>query len=391
MKVLVVIDSFSFGGAENLLAVLARAAPAAGLELQVASLAPRSQGRVAMLPVLEAAGLPTTFLDVARLADPAAVPRIARAIRESGCDVVHAHLGYSAILVPLAARLAGRPCVATLHHVPEDLPPRERLKERMSVAVAGALGRLVFVSDASRRGFARRYRERASWTTLHNGVDLTAFSPGDGAWPADLPLPPTAPVVTIVAALRRPKGHHVAVDAWRRVVAEVPDARLLIVGDGPERGRLERQVLAAGMAARVAFAGAREDVPGLLRASTIAALPSLTEALPTALIEAAACRRAVVATRVGGVPEVVDDGVTGFVVEPDDGEAFAAAVVRLLTDEGLRARMGAAARRHAEQRFDMHAWARGLRACYDGLVAGGAGLPVPATADATGGVDRDGR
>src|SRR6266545_2021553 len=179
LRVLIIIDSFSFGGAEKLLAVLSRAAPSAGLDLEVASLAPFSLDRTGMLPVLQEAGLPFSFLDIPRLAYPAAVPRIARAVKESGCDIVHAHLGYSAVLAPVAARVAGRRCVATLHHMPEDLPLRERLKERMAVASSGMLGTLVFVSDASRREFARRYRERPeTWQVAYNGVDLTSFSPG---------------------------------------------------------------------------------------------------------------------------------------------------------------------------------------------------------------------
>lgn len=365
LRVLVVIDSFSFGGAENLLAVLAGVAPQAGLELTVASLAPRSQGRTALQGRLEEAGLPVRFLDVPRLAAPRAVPRLVRAIRASGCDVVHAHLGYSAILAPVAARLAGRPCVATLHHVPEDQPLRERVKERLAVAVPGWLGRLVFVSDASRREFARRHRPvTGRWQVLHNGVDLERFWPGPDTFPPDVPIPPGAPTVVTVAALRGPKGHEVAVRAWHRVLASCPDARLLVVGDGPERAALQAQVDAEGLAGRVVMVGARSDVPRLLRASTLAALPSLTEALPTALIEAAACGRASVATDVGGTAEVVVPGETGLLVPPRDPDALADAVVGLLSNHVQRARMERAARRLATERFDATAWARGLAEIY---------------------------
>ena len=241
-KVLVVIDSFDFGGAENLLAVLARAAPKANLEMHVASLAPHAAGRNSFLPVLAEAGLKPSFLDIPRLLHPAGVPRIFRLIKETGADVVHAHLGYSATLAPIAARLAGRPCAATLHHVPEDESLRERVKERMSLSVAGRMGVLVFVSEASRRGFAERYRERSTWRTVLNGIDLTRYSPGVSVFPPELGIPADAPVVTIVAALRKPKGHEFAIQAWPQVLATVPDARLLLVGDGSERPRLKRSV-----------------------------------------------------------------------------------------------------------------------------------------------------
>lgn len=365
MKVLVVIDSLGLGGAENLLAVLAGSADAAGFEMHVASLTPQSMGRLALHAKMEAAGLTTSFLDVPRLLHPSGVARVAREIRLRKADVVHAHLGYSAILAPLAARAVGRGSVATLHHVPEDLSLRERVKERMAVEVSARLGTLVFVSEASRRGFADRYPQRPSWVTVHNGVDLRRFHPGDGALPADLGIPPGAPVVTIVAALRRPKGHEVALAAWPGVLARVPEARLLIVGEGEERQRLEDRARHEGIADRVLFAGIRHDIPDLLRASSVVLLPSLTEALPTALIEAGASGRPSVATTVGGTEEVVDHGRTGLLVPPSDPLALGSAVTALLTDAALRERMGADARALAEARFDADHWALRLREIYD--------------------------
>lgn len=366
MKVLIVIDSLGLGGAENLLTVLAGSAASAGLELHVASLTPSSLGRVALQKQMHDAGLTTSFLDVPRLLHPAAVTAVGREIRRVGADVVHAHLGYSAILAPLAARALRRGSVSSLHHVPESLSPREALKERMAVEISGRLGALVLVSDASRRGFAERYRERDSWLTVYNAVDLQRFHPGRGALPADLGIPDGAPVVTVVAALREPKGHTHALQAWRSVVTRHPDAHLLLVGEGPHRAVLE-DVRAAHpeMHDRVVLAGLRHDIPEILRASTVVLLPSLTEALPTVLIEAAGCARPVVATTVGGTPEVVADGTTGLLVPPADARALADALLLLLGDAALRDRMGAAGRRLAEERFDADVWARRLRAVYD--------------------------
>lgn len=366
MRVLVIIDSFNFGGAENLLAVLGKAAPSADLEIHVASLAPESQGRNALAQVIREAGLETSFLDVPRLAHASALPRLVRAIRASRCDVVHAHLGYASTLAPPAARLAGRPCVATLHHVPQPVPRREQVKEWLSVTVPGVLGCLVFVSEASRRAFAERYAERpGSWRTIYNGVDLQQFSPGPGAWPPDLAMLTGRPVATVVAALREPKGHRVAIEAWRSVVEHAPDATLLVVGDGEQRDVLEQQARSTGVADRVVFAGVRYDVPDLLRASTLVVLPSFTEALPTSLIEAAACGRAAVATEVGGVAEVVDDGKSGLLVRPRDADGLAQAVLTVLGDQARRSEMERHARATAVERFDMVAWAHNLRELYE--------------------------
>ncbi|WP_300016068.1 glycosyltransferase [Pseudonocardia sp.] len=369
MRVLQIIDSFSFGGAERLLATLNGVASQAGLDLTVASLSPHTPERTASLPLLQAAGLRPSFVGVRKLLDPTAMPKLVSAIRESGCDVVHAHLGTSATLVPLAARLAGVPCFSTLHHLPRRQPERrDRLKSRLCIRSAERGAGLIFVSRAARDAAERLHGPaRPSWTVLHNGVDLTAFEPADHGpppeLPADLGVPAGVPVVSVVAALRAAKGHEVALRAWDEVRRRVPGAVLLIVGDGVHRAALE-SVAGDG----VVFAGSREDVPAILRASTLALLPSLTEALPTSVIEAAAAGIATVATTVGGTPEIVDHGRTGLLVAPGDPVPLGGAVVELLLDPERRARYGSAARRLATERFDLRTWARRLAEMYDGAL-----------------------
>lgn len=374
MRILQIIDSFSYGGAERLLASLNSVAQDAGLDMSVTSLAPASQGRNASLPVLEAAGLRPAYADVHKLLDPQGIPKLVRAIRASGCAVVHAHLGTSATMVPVAAAVAGVPCVSTLHHLPRRKEAvTDRVKNWLQIRSAERGHALVFVSDAARDAAAGLYRPRRTWRTLHNGVDLTAFNPVAGP-PEPLPrdiaaavhttdVPPGAPVVSIVAAVREPKGHEYAIAAWPKVRAQVPGATLLIVGDGPHLATL-RALPGATAERGIVFTGAREDVPAILRGSTLTLLPSLTEALPTSLIEAAATGLAVVATTVGGTPETVEHGVTGILVEPRDAEALATAVTDLLIDSGLRERYGAAGRRLAEDRFDLRRWAERLADLY---------------------------
>lgn len=372
VKVLTVIDSLGFGGAERLLGTLATAAPGAGITLQVASLHGAAPGLVTTVPRLQAAGIEPTFLGVDRLVGRGSLSRVARAIRDSGCDVVHAHLGYSSTLVPLAARRAGRPSVCTLHTLPVTGGPRERAKERLCVEAAGRSSGFLFVSEAARAAYADRYRPRPSWRVVHNGVDLSTWHPGPGRLPDALGVPDGAPVVSIVAALRAPKGHALAVDAWPAVLSLLPEARLVVVGDGEEAAPLRAQVAAAGLADRVLFAGRvddERDTAGIVRASDLVLLPSWTEALPTTLIEAAACGVPVVATDVGGVAEVVDDGVTGLLVPPGQAAPLAAAVASLLADPERRAAMGRAAQQRARERFALPAWADRLHAVYREAVA----------------------
>ena len=365
MRVLHIIDHFAYGGAERLLATMNGVADEFDLQLTAASLAPPTSDRTGSLALLEQAGLQPSFIGVRRLSDPRALRKLRQAITASGCHVVHAHLGYSAALVPLAARQLGVPCVSTLHHVPNGAGRggREWLKEWIWTRSAERGSALVYVSQAARAAAARHFGpSRPSWRVVHNGVDLSAFRPTGGVVgspPADLRLPSGVPIVTVVAALREPKGHEFALRAWPVVRAAVPGAILLIVGDGPHRPVLER-IADEG----VVFAGAREDVPQILRASTLALLPSLTEALPTALIEAAACGLPAVATDVGGTPETVLHGRSGLLVPPGDAPAVGAAVIELLLDQERRKQYADAARKLAEERFDHRAWVRSLADLY---------------------------
>ncbi len=370
MKVLAVIDGLRFGGAENVLATFGRFGPKHDIEVDIVSLSPASGPAVAWLPVLQEAGLTPRFLDIHRLAQPDAVARVAAAIRESAPDVVHAHLQDSATLVPLACWRTGHPCISTYHHVPRPLAGRELWRERLSVLAANRGDRVIFVSRASLEGFASAYGgAKRHWTVVPNGIDLDRFRPEPIPLPPDLGLRDNVPLVTVLGRLGTGKGQEHAIAAWPEVAAAVPDARLLLVGDGPLEGSLREQCRALGVEDSVVFAGRRGDAERILAASTITCLPTIREALPTALIEAAACGIPAVATEGSGVAEVIDDGVTGLLVPYADHRRIAGSVIELLRDAPRRADMGGAARLLAEQRFDAHLWVEQLRDVYTAAIA----------------------
>jgi glycosyltransferase involved in cell wall biosynthesis len=156
-----------------------------------------------------------------------------------------------------------------------------------------------------------------------------------------------------------------------RAVAEVrqtqPQVRLVFVGDGPLRVNLEALVFELGLSDRVHFTGQRADVARLLGAFDIFVLPSLREALPIAVIEAMAVRLPVVAGRIGGIPEVVEDGTTGCLVPPGDGAALAAVLERLVADPALVARLGAAGQARVQSQFTVEQMVRRVEHLYDEL------------------------
>jgi len=149
------------------------------------------------------------------------------------------------------------------------------------------------------------------------------------------------------------------------VVQDIPDARFVIFGEGELREHLERQVKDYRLEKHVLLPGFRIDVLGCMKGFDLFAMSSVTEGLGTSLLDAMACSRAVVATRAGGIPEIVEDGVTGVLVEPRDHKAMAQQIVRLLRDAPLRARMGEAGRARVGERFTVDRMVAETAAAYE--------------------------
>jgi glycosyltransferase involved in cell wall biosynthesis len=202
---------------------------------------------------------------------------------------------------------------------------------------------------------------------IPNGIDVERFHP---RWPdrrlqEELDLPLRAPVVGIVAALRPEKNHEMFLRVAALVRGRLPDARFLIVGDGPQRQPLEALAQELGIAKAVHFLGTRSDVPELLSLIDVLLLTSLSEASPICLLEAMASEKPVVATRVGSVSETVVDGRTGYLVAPDDSTGMASRVLELLDDRDRAAHMGRAGREHVIARWSVDRMVEG----YQDLIA----------------------
>jgi glycosyltransferase involved in cell wall biosynthesis len=180
-------------------------------------------------------------------------------------------------------------------------------------------------------------------------------------------LPHGAPVVGNVAALVPHKGQRHLIEAARLVVREIPETRFVIFGEGDLREQLERQVREHRLEKHVLLPGFRMDVLGCLKGLDLFVMSSVTEGLGTSLLDAMACSRASVATRAGGIPEIVEEGRTGVLVEPRDHSAMAREIVHLLKEDGLRQRMGEAARAHVAERFTVERMVEGTAAVYESV------------------------
>lgn len=184
---------------------------------------------------------------------------------------------------------------------------------------------------------------------IPNGIDTNRFVADQVArslWRKQLSIADNAPVVGIVAALRSEKNHDLFLEAARRTLLTLPEARFVIAGDGPERDRLEALALEKQVDQQVHFIGSTSDIPGVLSMMDVFSLTSHNEAKPVSILEALSCQRPVAATAVGSVNESVVQGVTGFLVDAGDEQAMADRWVKLLSDQQLRQTMGTAGRDH---------------------------------------------
>ncbi len=367
LRVHVLIDSLTWGGAESLLGDLAVGAPAAGIELSVGHL--QNVDDSPMAPRLRARGIEPECVEVRKLADLESLKRVRRQLARVRPDIVHTHLGSADMLGTIAARSLGLPAVSTIHLVLRrgaGGPRKEQVKERLMAFTRRRGGaRVITVSEAARAAYLETDWDRPSHVvTVHNGIALDPPRSTPEAVRAELGLGADALVATMVTVLRPGKGHEVAVEVVRRLLPRFPQLKLLVAGDGPSLPDVRRLIEPLGDAAQLL--GHRTDVLELLGASDVLLHPTNMDAFPTVLLEAGAARVPVLATAVGGIPEIVEDEVTGLLVEaPPSADQVAAQLERLLADAGLRARLGAAARTRFDEHFTAERWAQRLRAVYD--------------------------
>jgi len=347
-----------------LLADFAAGAPAAGIELSVSYLFDRDGSPGAAR--LRQRGIEPELVPVGGLLSPSSMRTVRRHLAERRPDVVHTHLLYADLLGGVAARSLGLPSVSTVHVMAWEGDARERAKLRLAAAVRRrSAGRVVAVSDVARELFLR-----AGWdtpervVTVRNGIAGETRPGAGGGVRAELGLRPDDVVVSMVTVLRAGKGHDVALEAVGALRERFPRLRLLVLGDGPQRAEIER--LAAPLGDAAVLAGHRDDVMAVLDASDLVLHPSSADAFPTALMEAGAAGVPVVASDVGGIPEIVEHGVTGLLVPtPPEAAAVAGALAQLLADPGRRAELGRAGAERFRAEFTAERWAERTRTVYE--------------------------
>jgi len=314
-------------------------------------------------------GIPVHHLGRGRF-DPRILTDLIGLARERRVRLLHVH-GYAAAdFGRLAARAVGAALVLHEHFADPRMPAYQGLADR---ALSHLTHRAIAVSRSTRDFLVNERHVPAEKVRLiWNGAPLDEFAPVSReralAVRRELGLGDDSPVVGSIGRLNTQKGHAFLLEAAPAVLAAHPAVRFLVVGDGDLMASLQAQAHGLGLGDRVRFAGHRADVPDLLGAIDVLAIPSLYEGTPLALFEAMAAGKAIVATAVDGCAEILEDGSTARLVPPRDPKALATALVSLLADPAERGRLSAAARA-ASRRYDIATCVAQMQDLYDEALA----------------------
>ncbi|MEA2519789.1 MAG: hypothetical protein QOF49_1869 [Chloroflexota bacterium] len=316
---------------------------------------------------LQRNGFEVTVIDEPR--DDDAIRALTAHLGRVRPDVIHTHM-YRADVVGTRAAIALResghrvPYVVSTVHSSRVRSNEDRELIRQ---LTPSMDQLIAVSKSIERKIADEHRTGAPVRLIYNGVDLQRYDHQEPCAPFgdQYGIEAGSKIVGVVARLEPEKGHQTLIEAWPSVLRAVPDAYLLIVGEGSRRDFLEQWASAHHVGHRVVFAGRRDDIPAVTAALDVAVLPSWREAQGLSILEAMALSRPVVASDVGGIPEMVEDGVTGLLVEHDNPVALADAIVRLLKDPTYAARIGKAGHDLVHDRFCIELMVKAIEQIYD--------------------------
>jgi glycosyltransferase involved in cell wall biosynthesis len=358
-----------FGGPERQILGLARALPDE-YSTTILSFSEGGQCRP-FLAAARAAGFDTAELtnDTPNLR--AAVAELTAFLRGNFADILVTHGYKSNLLGRPAARNAGIPIISISRGW-----TGENLKVWCYEAVdrfhLRFMDRVVCVSAGQGERVRRAGVPPEKVRVIRNAARLSAFTRPDpfmGQRLREL-AGGDGPVVVAAGRLSPEKGFHILVEAGKQLAHDVPMARVVVFGEGAERGRLERRIAELGLGERFRLPGFRDDVDALLPWADVAVLPSLTEGLPNVALEAAAASVPVVATAVGGTPEVVIDGRTGFLVPPNEPMALARRTADVLASPGLARGLGTAGRKWVEEYFSFEGQARAYQMLFNEVCSG---------------------
>ena len=367
IKLLELLTNFHIGGTERQVANLALGIDASHFDLHLACL--RHSGE--LLADLETLRVPRPEFPIGHIYSFRTLwqgIRLARYVRTNLIQIVHSYGFYPNIFTVPVARLAGVSIVvASIRDTGDLLTPMQRRLQKMVCRLADCV---LVNAEAIRRSLLEQGYDPSKIVVIRNGITLSKFArKGRSAvLRRELGIPQSARLVAVFSRLNWMKGVEFFLDAAIVLAERFPDVCFLVVGDGGNNKELEEQAYRLGLGQRIVFTGFRSDVSDLLSEVAISVLPSLSEGTSNTLLESMAAGIPVIATRVGGNPEVIEDGVSGLLVPPRDSGALADAMGRLLDDEDLASRLGQAGMRRVTEIFSIEGSVHETEHLYQRLV-----------------------
>jgi len=351
--IITTIETDGPGGAEQVMMRLATAHARRGIETVVCLI---REGWLA--EQCRAAGFEVVINPLSARVDLGHVTRLRALVRARGAAGVHSHEFTCNFHASLAATLAGVPCVTTVHGKGYYA---ERYQRRAAVRATARMSQLTAVSsDIRDHLIARCGVPPQRVTVVENGIAVDRYGATDGpahAFRTRLGIAPAAPLLGALGSYYPVKGHEYLIEAMPRVLSRFPDATLLLAGQGELADALGSHAARLGLGDRVRVIGYLDDPREYLAALDVFVMPSLSEGMPLALLEAAATRLPLIATRVGGMPELVTHEHSGLLVPPADAGALADAVIRLLAEPALAGRYAALAQDRVRERWSIESTA----------------------------------
>lgn len=339
MKILQIIPYFCFGGAETMCENLTYALKAMGHEVNVVSLLPE---RTPIASRMEEAGIRIVYLDKKLGLDVSMIPKLAKVMKQLRPDVVHTHLNVLKYAVP-AAKLAGiRNCVHTVHNVAQEEAEGRVVQTISRIYFRNGWVTPVALSPKVQDSLVDFYGlERKAVPVICNGIDLSRCIPRENYAARETRL-------IHVGRFNEQKNHRGLLEAFRLVLQEHPQCTLDLLGDGELRQQMETYARELGIWDKVRFLGSQSNVYAYLKEADIFLMPSKFEGMPMTIIEAMGTGLPVVASPVGGIPDMLTHGESGLLASEDPNE-FARAVGLLVSDEALRSRLGKRARQESSR------------------------------------------
>jgi glycosyltransferase involved in cell wall biosynthesis len=342
VRILEVINDATVGGGQQHVLSLAE-----GLDKTIFEVSVACTENGPLVDDLRSRGIMVHPVDMKNAAIHPPLFQLSQLLRRNQIEIMHAHGGVAGFWGRLSAALARTPVrFCTLHGI-HYLHYSNAVKRGLFITLERLLARMtdriICVAESDRQtGLRKRLFSQDQCTVIRNGIDVpVAETPGKTEQLRKaLGIAVDAPIIGTVGRLHRQKGQWILIQAAREIIRVIPNAKVLLVGDGPLRKQLERQSNSLGLDRSILFLGARRDAIDVIRVFDVFVLPSLWEGLPYSLLEALALERPVVASAVDGIPEVAVHGESGFLVSPGNPRELAQAVIQLLTNKAYAETLG---------------------------------------------------